>query len=104
VQDNVLIRVLFRILASVPPIIGAFRVRQLGIITSYAGCTGAITALPFPALIAILSKRFARQRGLATRTHYDSIGSSDAWAIGIFVSSIVALIYIMINLAIAGEG
>ena len=100
-QNNRFIRVLFRILASVPPIIGALFVKDLGIITDYAGLFGAVSALPFPAVVFWMSRRMATERGIQKATHYDSFGSSEPFAIGIFSFSMIALLYILMSLLLS---
>jgi hypothetical protein len=59
-----------RVLAAVPPIVGACFVRELGTITDYTGITGFVIAFVFPALLQSKSKRYCKTKGLATRTHY----------------------------------
>jgi hypothetical protein len=88
----------FRLLAGIPPIIGAIFVQELGEITAYAGVFGTVTALPFPALVFIVSRRVAAQKGISTTTHYNSFGSTEPFAATVFFCSIVALFYIFINL------
>ena len=89
---------MFRLLAGIPPIIGAVFVKELGQITTYAGVFGAVTALPFPALVFIVSRRVVAEKGISIETHYNSFGSTEPFAVTVFFCSIVALLYILINL------
>jgi len=100
-QNNRLIRVIFRIFASVPPIIGALFVKELGTITDYAGLFGAVSAMPFPAVVFLASRRMATERGLSKETHYDSFGSSEPFATGIFIFSMVSLLYVLMSLILS---
>ena len=50
----------FRLLAAVPPLIGACLLRDLKTILDYAGCTGIILAFLFPALLQLASLRRSR--------------------------------------------
>lgn len=90
--------ILFRLLASSPPILGAYFVKELGIITSYSGVLAIITVLSFPALLFIRSKRLMEQRGKFNATYYDGLGSSEAAAFTVLGISIVASLYILVKL------
>lgn len=88
----------FRLVSSFPPVFGALFVRDLGIITSYAGILAIITVLCFPALMHLSSKQEARKRGYLNATCYESVGSSDVAAYSIVTLSVVASIYVLVNL------
>jgi len=68
---------IWRLVGSVPPIFGAFFVRELGTITDYTGITGFAIAFVFPALLQIYSKREAKRLGLMTTTYYSGWMSGD---------------------------
>ena len=74
---NIRFRVAYRLLSTVPPIVGALFVRELGLITAYAGLFSIATAFVFPPLLYIQSKAMARAAGLRKKTCYESIGSSN---------------------------
>lgn len=97
-ESNVKLRVLFRLLSSVPPILGAVLVRELGLITSYAGIFAIATAFVFPPLLYIQSKSMTEERGLKKRTCYEGLGSSIVWAICIFSLSSAAIAYVFVCL------
>jgi hypothetical protein len=46
-------KVAFRLLAAVPPLIGACLFRDLKTVLDYAGCTGIILAFFFPAMLQV---------------------------------------------------
>jgi hypothetical protein len=69
----------WRVAASLPSIVGAAFVRDLGTITDYTGVTGFLIAFVFPAYLNIRSRREAKRRGLGGRTAYEGWGSGD-WA------------------------
>ena len=61
---NIRFRVAYRLLSTLPPIVGALIVRELGLITAYAGLFSIATAFVFPPLLYIQSKAMARTAGL----------------------------------------
>ncbi|GMI04281.1 hypothetical protein TrRE_jg5018 [Triparma retinervis] len=69
----------WRVLASLPSIVGAAFVRDLSTITDYTGVTGFVIAFVFPAYLNIRSRREAKRRGLGGRTVYEGWGSGE-WA------------------------
>merc|ERR1712087_823872 len=85
-EDNSKIRIFFRLIASFPPIIGACFLKDLGIITDFAGAVGFVIAFSFPALIYLGSKRkinsaFGYNKSIrTTRTYYRGYGSNDVCA------------------------
>lgn len=97
-ETDRLVKVFFRLLASTPPIIGAFFVKELGIITSYAGVLAFVTVLAYPALLFISSKRAVEKRGKMNATYYDGWGSTDAGASIVLVISVMASIYTLVKL------
>jgi len=101
-ETNVKCRVIFRLLSSVPPIIGSTFVRELGVITSYAGIFAIATAFVFPPLLYIQSIAITERRGLKRRTCYEGVGSSKAWATFVCILSSVAVFYVLICLIISG--
>jgi len=77
-------RVLFRLIACTPPIIGALLIRELGIITDYAGAFGFVIAFTFPAVLYLASKKkidsvFGTDKSL--ETYYSGYGSSNIYAV-----------------------
>jgi hypothetical protein len=65
-------RSIFRLIASVPPIIVSFFVRDLSKINGYAGVTGFLIAFLFPPLLAHYSDKYLQERnqdGLTVYSH-----------------------------------
>ena len=84
----------FRILASVPSILGATVVRDLGTITDYTGVTGFVIAFVFPAVLNLRSRREAKRRGVGGETGYEGWGSGDgaSWAGMVFGGFMVVFV------------
>ena len=61
-QNNRWIRIQFRLLASVPPIVFGILERNLGTITDYAGTTGFVIGFSFPAVLYLQSKAVAKKK------------------------------------------
>ena len=72
--------------------------RELGVITSYAGVLAIITVLCFPAMMYISSKQAARSKGYNNSTMYEGFGSSEHSAIVVLVISCAAAVYILCEL------
>jgi len=66
----------FRLLASIPPVLGGILVRDLGTITDYTGTTGFIIGFSIPALLYLTSTQTAQRKGYSTRTYYTSYASA----------------------------
>ena len=87
--------ILFRLLSSVPPLVGAMFVSDLGVITAWTGIVAIATAFPIPALLYIGSIRFANDHGLYKYdTYYGGFGSSVVCAWLVVAFSIFAMICI----------
>mmetsp|Transcript_19661 Transcript_19661/g.27643 ORF Transcript_19661/g.27643 Transcript_19661/m.27643 type:complete len:581 (+) Transcript_19661:20-1762(+) len=88
-------KVFFRLWATIPPIIGAMFVKDIGIIASYAGVLSQVTAITFPSILFIRSKQMVDEKLGPKETYYDGLGSSTSVAWVIFVLSITTVIYTM---------
>lgn len=97
-ERNIRIRVAYRLLSTVPPIVGALFVRELGLITAYAGLFSIATAFVFPPLLYIRSKAMARTMGLGEKTCYEDIGSSKIAAITICLLSSISILFVFWSL------
>ena len=97
-----MIRTLFRLLASVPPVIFAILVRELGAITDYAGTTGFMIGFAIPAMLYLASKRKAIKKYFSKKTFYASYASYDnvAWTLVLFGT--VMVIYV-VSLLVRGD-
>lgn len=54
------VRIFFRLLAAIPPLIGAAFVSQLDTITSFTGTVGIIITFVFPSLLQLSSRRMLK--------------------------------------------
>jgi hypothetical protein len=54
----------FRLLAAMPPIFGAWFVKDLGVITNFTGIIAFLITFTFPALLQRKSRLYARQCGM----------------------------------------
>lgn len=64
--------VIYRLLAAIPPIIGAVFVSNPGAITNYTGISGIIIGFVFPPLLSIASEKHLLDRRLQARTYYST--------------------------------
>ena len=68
----------YRCVGSIPPLLGACVVRDLGVITKYTGITGFAIIFFYPALLSYLSQCSLLDKGLNPRTYYTCALTSDA--------------------------
>jgi amino acid permease len=54
----------FRLLAAMPPVVGALVVRDLGVILKYTGCVGVLIAFVYPCVLTYQSERECKRRGI----------------------------------------
>ncbi|KAL0486267.1 11 TM domain-containing transmembrane protein [Acrasis kona] len=64
------IQIIFRMVAAVPPLIGALFVRDLSKILSYVGLVGFIITFVFPPILNIVSRRLCDREFGCWRTHW----------------------------------
>jgi hypothetical protein len=93
-----LIKITFWVLASSPPILGAFFVKELVVITSYAGVLAIVTTLTFPSLLYLTCQHEMEQRDEFGETYYDGWGSCNHGAYTVLLISIVTTLYILTTL------
>jgi hypothetical protein len=72
VEKSRLTRIKFRLLAAIPPILGALIVRQVGEITDYTGITGYGITFVIPPLLAYYSGKLLESFGEPTATKYSN--------------------------------
>ena len=94
-KTNRWIRVPFRLLASVPPIVIGLLVRELGVIMDYAGSTGFMIGFIVPGLLFVQSQRTAQQRGFSLLTCYTSWASIPSLAILVALMGVYLLYYVL---------
>eukprot|EP00761_Pharyngomonas_kirbyi_P013833 gb/GECH01013862.1/.p1 GENE.gb/GECH01013862.1/~~gb/GECH01013862.1/.p1 ORF type:complete len:606 (+),score=81.08 gb/GECH01013862.1/:1-1818(+) len=87
------IRVLFRLLASIPPLIGASRVRQLDTILKYVGLSGFIIAFIYPAFLNMASSKKARQRFERFKTMYTTYFTRSVFCWIVIVITSLAVLF-----------
>lgn len=66
----------FRLLASLPPLVGACFLSNLGAITSYTGISGCFLGFIFPPLLSIYSERYFRLRQWNPATVHSSAAAT----------------------------
>jgi len=91
VENNAKLRILFRLLASVPQAIGSLFMNDLGMIAVYAAIFTLLSYIICPSLLAIQSEKRMKRDGLPVPTYYSS-----RW----FPSVLCAKILIVISIAI----
>mmetsp|Transcript_18382 Transcript_18382/g.52679 ORF Transcript_18382/g.52679 Transcript_18382/m.52679 type:complete len:117 (+) Transcript_18382:452-802(+) len=97
-ESNLRLRVAYRLVSTIPPIVGAIFVRELGLITAYAGLFSIATAFVFPPLLYIRSKAISRKAGFGKQTCYENVWASTTWASIIFFCSSVSILYVFLSL------
>ena len=63
-QSLLRIKIPFRLLAAVPPIVGACVVKDLGVILKYTGCVGVLIAFAYPCVLQWKSVQMCKNRGI----------------------------------------
>jgi hypothetical protein len=90
----------FRLLAAIPPIIGASIVSDLGTITDYTGISGMAICFIFPALLGLCSEKYFFDRRISSKTLYSSVFTHRYVAILLLLSSFAIMMYSIISLAL----
>lgn len=93
VEGNLRIRVLFRLLASVPQSIGALFVDDLGVLVKFGGALTLISDIASPTVLFLVSGWEMKKRGLPTTTFYSSHCLSRVW-LAYFILTTTALLLI----------
>ena len=93
----------FRCIASVPPILGAYCVSNLGSVTAYTGLTGVFISMTLPALLSYVSRRALESRGMPSETLWTH-SYSNVMNTVVGPSSVVAAGYILFKLITNGTG
>lgn len=85
---------IFRLLASVPPIIGACFMSNLGAITSYTGISGCFLGFIFPPLLSLQSEKYFVNRDWNANTIYSGpISRSSRY--GMFVFGCLLICFVL---------
>lgn len=89
-------RMLFRMIAAIPPILGALFVRDLGVITDYAGIAGLAVTFCITSAMYLGSSR--KQLEIPPKTYYDSYATSRMCALFLFLFGIALVLAVTISL------
>lgn len=90
--------VFFRLMAAIPPIIGASIMSDLGKITDYTGVSGMAICFIFPALLGLYSEKYFFDRRIPSKTVYSSIFTHRYVAVILLVSSVAIFVYSIVSL------
>jgi hypothetical protein len=93
----------FRLIAAIPPIIGASIVSDLGKITDYTGISGMAICFIFPALLGLYSEKYFFDRRIPSKTVYSSVFTHRYVAIVLFVLSAAMFAYSIVSLVLQEE-
>ena len=93
----------FRLLASIPPIIGASVISDLGAITDYTGITGMAVGFIFPALLAFYSEKYFLDKRISPTTVYSSVLTSRKSIFLVLVFGIFLMTFAVISLVVYGS-
>jgi len=92
IKENFSTKCICTAIASIPPIIGALYIRNLGEILSYACLSGLAIAFCFPSILYISSEIKMKRLGIPHKTIYDKFGSSTISACAVFIFGFVTIL------------
>jgi len=92
--------ILFRLLASVPPLIGAFFVKDLGKITDFVGVLSILIGFVLPALLSVRSSEIMLKYFPTDKTLYSHPLTSRRMAIAVSFFGVFCALFTFINLII----
>ena len=94
---------LFRLISAIPPLLSAFLISNLGVITHLAGLAGFAIAFLVPALLSKYSKKVLKVYNLEYQTHYSCWLTSDLMCnINLGVGSFL-IIYVTTSFLVMGS-
>jgi amino acid permease len=85
---------LFRLLAAIPPLLGASVFSDLGKITDFTGLTAFILAFVFPPLLSFFSARKLVELSIDPTTIHSSVWTSFPFQVLLFCCGVLLLIYV----------
>ena len=94
---------LFRLLAAVPPFIGAMIVSDLSHITGYTGLAGFLIAFIFPPLLSRYSAQKLERLGLEMHTKYSSVLTSPLVQMVVCGSGCALLVVVTLCMLLLGR-
>lgn len=92
------VKTVSRFMAALPPLIAALLVRDLGVVTRFAGVCGIAIMFCFPSLLFLRSGAMADRKGLRKDTFYRTFASSISWARSIFLLGIGMMMMVFAQL------
>lgn len=92
------VKTMFRLLAAIPPIIGAACVTDLGVITDYTGVTGFAIAFIFPSLLMLAAERRCHAQGLPSRTPYSHALTGPTMQLATLAFGLFMTVYVLVHL------
>ena len=95
-------KILFRLFASVPPIVASSLNLHLGTITDFTGLAGFAIAFIFPSLLAYSSEHFFRKKNMNPYTYYSDWTTRSTVVLVTLVFGIVLVCYVIASFLIFG--
>ena len=89
--------IMFRLLASAPPIVGGYFVRRLGVITDYTGMFGCVLALIFPPILGLYSETYFERRGWNAHTVYTSALTCKPMKRAVVIYGVVVIVFVLVS-------
>jgi hypothetical protein len=96
-------RTVFRLIAALPPLLGASVVSNLGRITNFTGISGFAVAFVFPSLLQIYSKELMQRRGYDPYTHYSCFLTKRVNVVLTLCVGLFLVIFVVASLTIAAK-
>lgn len=92
------LKIVFRMLAAIPPFMFAMLISDLGQITSYTGVFGFTITMVFPSALAYASKRHLANKRISTFTNFSNWLTSDIFVIVLFSIGILFTMLVLCTL------
>jgi hypothetical protein len=86
----------FRVVASAPPILGAYFTRDLGTVTNYSGLCGLAVAYVFPPLLCYYSEKIMKKHKFPSKTMYGGWYSTYPFQVAVCVFGVFAIAYVFV--------
>lgn len=92
-------RIMFRLIAAIPPLIASCFVKDLGVITDLAGTTGFAITFIFPALLHYYSRKAAVEAGLSPNTAYSTFitRGNGPTMVGVFGFLVIVFVFVAVG-------
>jgi hypothetical protein len=88
----------FRLVAAIPPIIGAIFVSNPGAITNYTGISGIIIGFVFPPLLSISSEKYLLDRHMNATTFYSTDFTTSLRTFVLYLGIVLCLFVLSMNI------